>query len=348
MPKNSKHNERTAVKPFHGERVDMALQCRHGLTSTDRFVLVALADRCWKDQPNQVMKLSIDYFAQMTGLGSRSVHRSLAKLKKLELISRRIDYRYDEPRLTYMNWPLIAQEKFTYVPVERKSTKDQSGDDLVVFPIGDQWSEEFQEPTEQAADEAVPEPSEVVHEDMSGLDLVAPEPKVTEPAQIDPELQAFLERDIDTIKEQLGAGYYSRESFPESFDLDVAREFLKPHGLLIDVLADGSYLIAMPLHEAAAMLTNKATGKQWHPSQFMPLHKIKVEDPYATLYWAFEDDSSWINLLKKADSPGLLVSLFARIEESAKVTEIEPYPDTTAQEDEEDTRAEVEAEMAAA
>jgi hypothetical protein len=177
--------EETAVRPWHGERVDRALRCRQGLSSTQRMVLVALADRCVKSAPNRVLKLPVAYFAQLTGFGEKAVNNALKELVRKQLISRHINASYFEPRITYMNWPLITadEEDFKYVPTKGKYKPTE---EPIVFPLGD-WpegkqtpSEDVDLPTVELVKPSVPNSKpfiEVQEDDMSDLDSPPPRPK---------------------------------------------------------------------------------------------------------------------------------------------------------------------------
>jgi hypothetical protein len=92
------------------------------------------------------MKLPVDYFAQLTGFKEKAVNNALRELVNKQLISRFIDHSYYEPRITYMNWPLIAADAKDFKYVSKKG-KHKPTEEPTAFPLGD-WPEGKQTPSE--------------------------------------------------------------------------------------------------------------------------------------------------------------------------------------------------------
>lgn len=76
-----------SVYPFYMDRVEMAMACRHGISTSQRHVLVFLAMRCNKLQPKKTW-ISIERIAGTVGLSPEHVYRCIKALMKKDLIWR--------------------------------------------------------------------------------------------------------------------------------------------------------------------------------------------------------------------------------------------------------------------
>jgi DNA-binding MarR family transcriptional regulator len=121
-----------SVAPYYGQRVERAMRCRHGLSHTERQVLVVLAMRCEKAKPTEGDR-SVDYIAQIAGYGPRCVNNALKVLVAKKLIRRVIAGAYDERRRTIMDWNLIQREPFVYLPRPSKANLKAQDEALESF-----------------------------------------------------------------------------------------------------------------------------------------------------------------------------------------------------------------------
>ena len=112
-----------SVAPHHSDRTEMAMRTRHGLKSTARMVLVELAMRCDKTKPNEA-SVAVEYLRQKIGGDKRTINAALKTLIDKKLIERDMDPggNPEVARRTIINWALIMQDQFEYVP---KNTRQE-------------------------------------------------------------------------------------------------------------------------------------------------------------------------------------------------------------------------------
>lgn len=121
-----------SVYPFYRDRVEMAMKCRHGISASQREVMVVLAMRCYKLEPKKTW-ISIEHIAGLIGRSPEHVYRCIKKLKQKELIDRDLDAKtaYGKSKETRLNWPKIAAEQFVYVPETKEGSTIKEFGDLV-------------------------------------------------------------------------------------------------------------------------------------------------------------------------------------------------------------------------
>ena len=169
----SRSNERSkSVKPHWGERNRMALWCRKDLSPTQRLVLAVLADLCIHDRPTEVLKLSVQTFARITGFERKAVGQALQALIDKGLIRRQLAGRnaWRMKRRTSINWALIRENQLDWSEL----TDDE--DDIEMFP-----NVEYDEPSEEEESKPLePEPAKEITK--SSEPMPQPSVKSTEPS----------------------------------------------------------------------------------------------------------------------------------------------------------------------
>lgn len=222
MSHNNEQSKPESVRPHWGERGRMALWCRKELSPTQRLVLAALADLCIHDRPTEVIKLSVQSFAVITGFDRKAVGKAMQVLVDKGLVKRRLDGRnaWRKKRKTSINWALIRENQLDWSAL----SDDDEGEDIEVFP-----NIEYDEPSPKNVKPSEPqvrasvmneEPSIPKHEEPKMPKVSAPKQKPSAKAAPRPHVMEWVpltDSGLEPIGELFVRLMEERDGTPHTF-----------------------------------------------------------------------------------------------------------------------------------
>jgi hypothetical protein len=342
---DDKKKERRAIKPLYYERVEWAAKCRHGLSATERMVLMILAMKCDNTKPTE-SKVSRGYIAGITCLGLRTVDRALRVLVEKKLIKRNIYHRHGvyEKKRTILEWAVIQRDQFVYVtPKNEAKEEDAKPEPSDPLPSTDTKIDDFEidmgdmaevdealtvgpgtEPKTKATPKTETKPNARAKLDFndSGLYLDGPvkEYRLTEGEE------SYLGWLLPMAKRE-GPVHPEADQGEGLWLNDAVITHCKREGLVATTIVAKVKLgndqtwelarIALPFPEYVAMRLSEHTGKRIAPRETKNFSRYEDgADPYSVLEYALVTES-WCTHLRNADKPaGLLFSTFEDIRQS--------------------------------